>query len=481
MAGPRDLGYKGRVRKTPRRVGFRVAMGAVLLVATALLPLAVAAQPRAEEATVSRLADLVRAAERTFPSVEAAEHAIAAARAQLSEVKVSPFFQIEATGAFSMAPGAEGTFAFSPHGQLPLGNPWGPSYGAGLQGMVPLYTFGKLRAARAAARAGVGAAEADRDRTLADLRFDVRRAYFALQMALDIQQMVSEGRPKLVRAVRRLEERLEREDPSANMMDKWRLSAALAEVDARVSEAQMLEAVSRQALGTLTGLKRVRVPDCPLQAIPLDAKPLERQLDGDVASRPEARMLEAATDAREADLVRRRASFFPDIVLAMRADFTWTPGVTNQMSPFVQDPANRRALGAAIVARWSLDLWGNAHRVQQAESQLARTRAQAELAERGLRLEVSRTYQEVLDAQRREEAWGRGEREARSWFVAAVQAFEVGTVEPRDLVDALKAYFSARFSHLQATRELNQAVAGLERAAGRPLAAAAAWEAGCQE
>jgi outer membrane protein TolC len=474
MAGADNLGYKGDVPTIARLAGLLVA-------ALGLSPHVLQAQPATAPAPpdVTTLAELTRAAERTFPSVEAASHAIDSARSRLAEVKVSPFFQLEATAAFSVSPHAEGTFGFSPDGQLPLDNRWGPSYGVGLQGAVPLYTFGKLRAARTAARAGVTAAEADRDRTLAELRYDVRRAYFALQMALDIQQMVGEGRPKLVRAIDWLDERLERDDPDANSMDKWRLASALAEVDARASEAKRLEATSRQALSILTGKPRIRVPDCPLEAVSVDVKPIQRFVEGASEHRPEARMLDAAADAQEADVNRHRASFFPDIVLAMRADFTWTPGVTNQTSPFIQDPANRRALGAAVVARWSLDLWGNAHRVHRAESELARTRAQTEVASRGMRLEATRTYQEVVDALRREDAWGTGEREARSWFVAAVQAYEVGTTEPRDLVDALKAYFTARFNHLQATRELNEAVAGLERTTGRSVVDDSAWEAGC--
>jgi outer membrane protein TolC len=476
MAGTDDLGYKGRVPKGARLC---TLLAAALSLGTPALH--AQAPAGAKDADVTTLAELTQAAERTFPTVEAAAHAIDAARSRLAEVKVSPFFQMEAQAAFAMTPNAEGTFGFSPDGQLPLDNRWGPAYGVGFTGAIPLYTFGKLRSARTAAQAGIDVAEADRDRTLAHLRFDVRRAYFALQMALDLQQMVSEGRPKLVRAIEWLEERIAQNDPDANVMDKWRLASALAEVDARASEAKRLEVTSRQALRILTGLPRVRVPECPLLAVTVNLEPLQRYMTDSSSLRPETRMLEAASDAREADLTRHRAAFFPDILLAMRADFTWTPGVTNQTSPFVQDPANRRALGAAVVARWSLDLWGNAHRVQRAQSQLAQARAQGEAATKGIRMDVAQTHQEVVDAQRREEAWGGGEREARSWFVAAVQGFQVGTTEPRDLVDALKAYFTARFNHLQATREVNQAVASLERATGRPLVNDRQWEAGCRE
>ena len=79
----------------------------------------------------------------------------------------------------------------------------------------------------------------------------------------------------------------------------------------------------------------------------------------------------------------------------------------------------------------------------------------------GIRLEVIATYEQLRDADRREVAWARGERQTRSWFVAAGQAYQVGTIEPRELVDAMKSYFTNRFNHLEAVREFNTAAAAL--------------------
>ncbi|MFW6066876.1 MAG: TolC family protein [Myxococcota bacterium] len=477
MARNGDLGYKGRVPRRP---------GPLLLIIASLLPWRAVglAQPSSEDderAPVSDLRTLTRRAERTFPSVAATSRAIEAAREQLSEAKVSPFFQFEATAAFTVMPDARGTSAYSPDSELPLGNAWSPALRLAVEGALPLYTFGKLRAARKAARAEVDATVAERDQTLAELRYDVRRAYFGLQMALDLKQMISEGRPRLVHALERLEERLSEDDPDANNMDKWRLASALAEVNARASEADRLEATARAALGILTGLPRVRVPDCPLQPVAYETAPLERYVRRATEFRPETRMLQAATEAREADVQRHQARYFPDIGLALSAGYSYAPGVTDQNNPFVYDLVNRRTLGAALVARWSLDLWGNVHRVRRAEAQLAETEAQAHRASKGIDLEVRKTYETVLDARRREEAWAEGEREGRSWFVAAVQAYQVGSAEPRDLVDALKAYFMARYSHLEAIRELNEALAELERVSGRRLVPPDGWEEPCGE
>lgn len=458
----------------------------------ALLPSVAQAQAGAEaggepsdraaaEAPARDLETLSEAAVDRWPSLDAARHRLAAARARLDEATISPFFQFEATAAVTLAPEARGTSVYSPDPQLPLSNAWRPVASIGVEGAIPLYTFGKLSAARAAARAGVRAAEQERFRAQARLLHDVRRAYFNLQLALDVLQMIGEGQGKLEDAVAQLEERIEAGDPEVNEHDRWRLSTTVAEVQARRSEAVRLEQTARAGLTVLTGLADVRIPECPIEPVAFEPEPLAHYVRLAGAERPEVGMLQAGIAAREASLDATRARYFPDIALAMSASYSYGPGVTDQTNPFVVDRANYTSLGAALVARWSFDVWGNAHRVSRAESELGETRAQVEEARRGIELEVAATYEELQDARRREEAWGRGRRDARSWFVASAQAYQVGALEPRELVDAVKTYFTARFNHLQAIRDYNMAVASLERVTGTRLMPEGGWERPCEE
>jgi outer membrane protein TolC len=197
--------------------------------------------------------------------------------------------------------------------------------------------------------------------------------------------------------------------------------------------------------------------------------------------RPELGMLDAAVAARRAELAIHRARFFPDLAIGLRASYSWGPGITNIANPFITDRANTQSLGAALVMRWNLDFVGSYHRSRRAEAQLAQVQAQDQQAHDAIRLEVIATYEQLRDADRREVAWARGERQTRSWFVAAGQAYQVGTSEPRELVDAMKAYFTNRFNHLEALREFNTAAASLERVTGAPLVAPDAWEQSCSE
>lgn len=455
------------------KVDWLVALGCTLATAG----WANAQDPSAEDATVLDLQTLLARAEARYPALRANDAAIAAARARLDEARWSPFFQIEAQGGLTIAPRAEGTPIFSNQDQLPLDNGWAPVAEIGVRGVVPLFTFGKLRNAWRAGRAGVRAAELDRERSLARLRYDVRRAYFALQLALDIRQMIREGRGRLDRAVRKLDELIAEGDPDVNPMDRYRLRAALAEVDARASQAERLEASSRAALETLTGERGVRIPDCPSTAAILEPDTLEA---AGPDARPELGMLESAIEARRAAVEVQRGGYGPDVGLGFTAGISWGPGITDQENPFIADPANRPSLGAGLVMRWSLDFVGNSQRVRRARAQLEETRARADEARLGMSIEVQVAREALRDATRREVAWGQGERESRAWLVSAAQAYDIGAVEPKDLVDALKAYFEARFSHLQAIYDVNEGAAALARVTGGSTTPLGPWEASCE-
>lgn len=452
-------------------------MRVALALAVVIVTLDSGVVAHAQESEVHDLDALVDAAEAHYPALDAQRARIAAARARLREARLSPFFQFEVQAGLTVAPRAEGTPVFSDQGQLPLSNGWAPVVDLGAQGVIPLYTGGKLRNLRRAARAGVRAEELGVAQRRAQLRYDVRRAYFSLQLALDVEQMISEGRPKLQRAVERLEEMLEEEDSEVDPMDRFRLATALAEVEAGASEAERLREGARSALRALTGLDEIRVPECPMEPVELEANADDLR-ERALRSRPEVGMLEAGLDARRANLRIQRGGYSPDFGLGLQARYSWGPGVTDIQNPFVNDRANTRGLGAGLVMRWSLDFAGNHARVQRAEAQLQQTEHQLEEARIGMGLQVEVAVQALEDAQRREATWAHGRRQGRAWFIAAAQAYDLGTAPARDLIDAMKSYFEARLAHLRAIQSLNEAAADLERRVGERIVQQ--WEPPCE-
>ncbi|MDH3201930.1 MAG: TolC family protein [Myxococcales bacterium] len=456
-----------------------------VLAALGLATFGVALRLSAEEAPNPRvhyLDEYTAAAIQHYPSLRAAKADIAVAHARLNEAKLSPFFQFRGNAAFFVRPGAQGTPIFSPDSQLPLSNRWGPGVEVNAEGGIPIYTFGKYRAGKTAARAGIKAAEQERERTLSQVVYDVRRAYFGTQLSLDLQSMISEGKGKLAKAVDKLEARLNADDPRAKQTDYWRLLSTLSEIESRESEALRLEASARAALEILSGIKPAIVPECRLEPVESEVIALSQHLDRALANRPEIEQLQAAKSARDANLVVKRAGYLPDIILALAASFASTPIVTDINNPFIIDRGNFRGAFAGLVAKWELDFAGTNARVKAAKAEIESLKAKTEEAHDGIELEVIALFEHLQDAKRRMNSWARAERETRKWFVSAGQGYEVGTMSAKDLEDSIEGYFSARSKHLMAIAEYNLAIAGLEQATGMPLVDLKGWRPpGCEE
>lgn len=225
------------------------------------------------------LDEFTAAAVKHYPSLRAADADIDVARAKLLEARLSPFFQFEGNVSAFVRPKATGTPVFSPDSQLPLSNPWGPGVDLEVRGGIPIYTFGKYRSGKKAAEAGIRASEFERERTIDEVVFDVRRAYFGTQLALDLQAMLSDGNRKLANAVDKLSAQLEADDPDVKQVDYWRLLSVLSEIQSRESEALELEASARAALEILSGIRPAIVPECPLEPVKSEVLELSEHID----------------------------------------------------------------------------------------------------------------------------------------------------------------------------------------------------------
>ena len=287
--------------------------------------------------------------------------------------------------------------------------------------------------------------------------------------------MISEGKDKLRNAVDKLDARLQADDPRVKQTDYWRIVAALSEIESRESEALRLEASARTALEILSGIKPAIVPECPLEMVKSEVVELGDHIDRALETRPELGQLEAARSAKDANLVVKRAGYLPDIVLALRASFARTPGITDIQNPYVIDRGNFAGAFAGLVAQWKLDFGGTRARVKTAKAEIESLKAKTEEAEQGIAIEVTTLYEHLQDAKRRLASWKRAEKESRKWFVSAAQGYEVGTMDVREFVDAIGAYFEARSKRLMATAEYNLAIAGLEKATNVPLVSQKGW------
>ncbi|HEX6764711.1 MAG TPA: TolC family protein, partial [Polyangiaceae bacterium] len=136
---------------------------------------------------------------KNFPRIHEAMAKARAKRADVDVAHFAPYTEFLVDGALGPAPTVRGTNIFSPNTDAALTSHMGLAWNLGVEGTIPLWTFGKITnlwdAAEANARAGEHAVEKERN----DVRLAVRRAYYAAKAARDGQLIVTDAMHRLDR------------------------------------------------------------------------------------------------------------------------------------------------------------------------------------------------------------------------------------------------------------------------------------------
>jgi len=403
-------------------------------------------------------------ADRNHPNVAEARARLRMVRAQLDEAHTAPFSQFKMTGGFALAPEIMGSHVYSPNTDVSLTSSLGVAWQATIDGVVPLWTFGKISHLWEAAEANVKVHEQGVELQRDLVRLEVRRAYYGLQLARDGKLLLGDARKQLGDAETTLQKKIDADE--ADPIDLLKLQTFASELAVREAEADRYVAIARAGLRFYTGVGDLDIPDAPLTRPEHVLGPLDKYLAAARLYRPELKQAAAGLEARTALVNLAQSNLFPDVGLGMSVGVSAAPEIADQLNPFVQDPANYFRYGAALVFQWKLDLLPRAAQLRQAEAQLEEMRATRRYALGGVGTEVEIAYAEVVDWSQRLAAYERSVQTARRWLIRAQQGVDVGTLEAKEILEPAKTYALARFNVLSATMELDLAMAKLARATG---------------
>jgi outer membrane protein TolC len=442
------------------------AAGAGTTVASSVASAALAPPTKTEKpkGAVYDLAKCLALADARSPTLRQSKDRLAQAHAQLDEITWVPWSQWSVTGGAALVPEIRGTSVYSPNGDISVSSKLGPAWRVGVEGVIPIWTFGKISSATAAAAAAVDFAIADVDKTRLLVRHDVRRAYFGLELAHDARYLLELAQGKLDDAVKKAEG-----NDDLDEADVLRMKTYQMEVKARLGEVDKGERMATAALRFLVGVESPTPLDIPEDPIAPPRKPLTDvlvYLKRARITRPELRQAKAGLKARESQLDLAKARLWPDIGLGLSFGYANAPIITDQTNPFVVDNANYLRYGVGLVFRWNLDLLPGAARVRYAEAQLAEMRDLEAYALGGVGVEVENAWAVAKDAATRVKFYGEAEQIAKKWVATVSGGIAVGTRDDKDIIDPLRSFLTNRYAYLQAVMDLDVAVSGLALATG---------------
>jgi outer membrane protein TolC len=324
----------------------------------------------------------------------------------------------------------------------------------------PLYTFGKIGHARAAARAGLDAQKALSNEAAGDAAVDAARAYWGLKLARELGAMLDDGIDEIDKATKDFAAK-----PGTTVQDRQRVAVLLAEAKTQRAEAAQGEADALAGLRAITADKQADIDDSELKAT--DWKlPEDRDLQVRAEHRPQR--IAAHSGAKAADELAKfeYSQYFPDIALVGSGVISHAQGVDDPPSAFANDPYRRTGAGIGVGLQWTLEPWNIGARTARARAEAHKMHSQAQLADIGASYDAQMALDDARAAQAKLTATTEGEKNARTWLAAVLQDEAIGTAEARDLADAYIAWFQMRARWAGAVMQWNVAVIRVQRATG---------------
>ncbi|MBL8722083.1 MAG: TolC family protein [Myxococcales bacterium] len=451
------------MRGGPLLLSLTMLVGPLVAHADAM-PTVAESQPAPPKVQVLTLGAALKLADDRAPQIKMAKDRVVAAHAQLDEIKWIPWSQFSVSGGVAYVPEVKGNAIYSPTGIVNLNTTGNVAARVTIDGVVPLWTFGKISASQEAAKAQVDVALADVERTKNLLHHDLRRAFFGLQLAHDARYLLDLAKGKLVDAIKHAEE-----NPDTDDGDLLRMKTYLMEIQGRYGEVEKGERQATAALRFFTGIEAPKPLEIPEEPIAGPKKPLSDvlvYLNSARLHRPELKQAGAGIKARTALVDYAKARLFPDIGLGLSFGYSMAPSVTIQTNAFTSPGGNYLYYSAGLVFRWNLDLLPGVARLDYAKAQLAEVQDLQTYALGGVGVEVETAYGQCKDAMARDKAYGEAEKLAKKWVSGVSAAISVGTKEDKDLVEPLRAFLTNRYNHLVAIMDLDVATSSLMLATG---------------
>jgi outer membrane protein TolC len=339
-----------------------------------------------------------------------------------------------------------------------------------VNGVQPIYTFGKISSAKEAAGFAVKAATEKRVVTQAEVVMDVHRAFWAVQLTRSYVSSLRDGEKTLQKVLKKIEELLDAESPQVTENDRLRLVYAAATVRVRAKEAESASIIALGALKLLVGREQtvpMEVVTVDLDELPGKIPDLDQYVRVAREDRPEILALRAVVNASDKFALFRKNRLWPDIYLGGILSYAYTSNATDQTNPFIYDPYNYFTLGVGVGLRYELDVFNKVAELEQAEAATATHVQEEATVEQAVDFEVRKLHQDLTSGYERIPLLERANRAARGWLTASTLAYDIGTGDARELIDSFLAW-AASEAELQKTRyDMHLAHADLSRAAGQ--------------
>ncbi len=346
----------------------------------------------------------------------------------------------------------------------------GPFVRMDVQLTQPIFTWGRLDAARDAATAGVKAREMQVTDKLAELQVRIAQLFWGETLARKLLSVAADVEKALADVDKKLDEFLKSGEESVKPSDRYRLDVYKAALRKRKAEARKGMELAHGGLAATIGMapEEVTLRELPLPLEPGDLPEAAPALEQAERQRPDLRALDQALAARDGEVRAAEGAMKPQLFIAGTFSWAYAPNRTPQFNPWVQDDFNHVGGGVALGLRQDLAFPLLFAQAGKARAERETLRRQRDGLARLVRQQVEAAVAEVQAARERLLAAMAALTSGKAWFRSAGLDFEAGVGEPKDLLEAYAGYVELQVDQQQAAYDLVVTRARLEQVSGVP-------------
>lgn len=343
---------------------------------------------------------------------------------------------------------------------------------AEMTAVQPLFAWGAINKAIAAAELGAEAARKEYEAKQTATELQLFELYYSYLLALEIERILVDAEGTVEEVERQIARMQEEGDPALKERDVFQFEIYRSEFEVQKTEVRegkaRIERIWNYILGDGNGV--VWLPDTDfLEEVPYEIRPYDFYRTLAMASRPEMKGVEAGMQAYRNAVEAVKASGKPVLFIGLTASYAYTPNRPRQRNPFIINNTNFASAGFGFGIRQSLNFGAIRNRIEREEIEFNRVRDLKNAIEDGIVLELNERYMQATVAGERVQRIREALVTTRNWVRHEQLNYDFGIGEVEDLVDSVRKELELRVELQQRIFELNLRMAALYRAAGLPV------------
>lgn len=335
-----------------------------------------------------------------------------------------------------------------------------------LEAGAPVYTFGRLSTAQALADLGIDLAGLQKVKKSDEVALNMYKLYNGILLARELKSLANEALDAINKKITDMEG-----EENTDQLAILKLKVVLYEVERRLDEAETKESVALATIKTLMGMEDdvdFDIKDKSLQMEKFEIKTLEHFQELSKQTQPEYALLEKGVAAKALKIELDKKEYYPKLILGGFVDVGRSPGIRgDEDDNAFTNPFNYTKAGVGFDMSGELDFRKIKSQVEQSKADYLKTIAQKRAAFGGLKVDLKKTYLEVLQYRQLVQRAEKEQRAARQIVFLTKSNLEIGLGDKKDYNDALQSYLVFQGRYYEAVFYYNTTVAQLKQKTGQ--------------